>query len=629
MLFNDLCMGCMSERKNELVCTKCGWQENASPESPIYLPPRTVLNQKYLVGRVLGQGGFGITYLGWEINLNMKLAIKEYLPYNLATRRNQTTVTVHTNENKKIFEYGLEKFLEEAKTLAKFDGHPGIVSVKDFFKANGTAYMVMTYLEGITLKDYVAQKGGKLPYYQAIEIMLPVMNTLEDLHNVGILHRDISLENIFITKNRGIKILDFGSARYALSKQSEGILKPLKPGYAPEEQYRDSENQGPWTDVYAVSATIYRIVTGHLPPEALDRLEKDNLKKPSELGIKIPFYAEAALMKALSVQTSDRFQTIQDFQNALINKKHWNEYCKTITLGEKTLITNKTSLSLSNKIHEKADIFKHHPIVQKQEIITVVGLPGVGKSDFITQLSFIFAKNSEAKILVMDMDIETGTLEYYFGIKEEEPTPKESHLYNAYLNQKLNRYVFSEVVYCNNRFTNLSILLSKYISAGLPQEDADFYRTLIDKAKENYDFILLDTNPNIQLESTKLAVKNSTRIFCIVEGTYVNLNRTLKTLNFISKELDINPDKISIILNKYNHYSLDIDDIEHILGGYKVSQVIGLDTRHYYYLNKNTPMVLKSKQKDLNTYLKIMEKFNLIRKQTFIERLFKKTNKIT
>lgn len=315
---NKLCMGCMEEKGDAPVCPKCGWVQGTQPESPLHLRPGTVLAGKYLVGRVLGHGGFGITYLACDINLGTKLAIKEYFPQGMATRSmGDTNISIYSGNTKQSFEYGLEKFIDEARTLAKFDGVDEIVAVKDFFKENGTAYLVMSYVEGITLKAYTEQNGGRLPLEVVLNIMLPIMLALEQVHNAGILHRDISPDNIFITKNFNAKLLDFGAARYAIGEHSKSLSVLLKPGYAPEEQYRTRGNQGPWTDVYAVGATIYKALTGQTPPEALDRLENDTIRRPSELGVYIDRRIEDALMQALSVRAVGRYQNIRAFYNAI------------------------------------------------------------------------------------------------------------------------------------------------------------------------------------------------------------------------------------------------------------------------------------------------------------------------
>ena len=321
MELEQLCMGCMAERGGAERCPHCGWVEGTAPESPLHLPPRTILNEKYLLGRVLGQGGFGITYLGWDINLNLKLAIKEYMPQDLASRAaGQSQIAAYTGTMSGQFDYGLEKFLQEARTLAQFDGHPNIVSVRDFFKANGTAYIVMSFLDGVDLKEFVEAQGGRLPYEKALSLIMPVLDALNEVHAANILHRDISPDNIFIKRNGQVLLIDFGAARQAISAKGHSMSIILKPGFAPEEQYRSKGVQGPWTDLYAVAATMYRVTTGQMPPESLDRLAQDTLVPPSQLGVNLGANAEQALLRAMAIRAEDRFQRVRDFQDALLGK---------------------------------------------------------------------------------------------------------------------------------------------------------------------------------------------------------------------------------------------------------------------------------------------------------------------
>jgi serine/threonine protein kinase len=285
---------------------------------PFQLQPRTVLNDQYLVGRALGAGGFAITYLAWDQRLARRVAIKEYMPSGLASRSGQNSqVIAHTGQSKQDFQYGLERFLDEARIVARFQEHPGIISVTNYFPANGTAYLVMEYLEGSTLKEYLAQQGGRLSFDQALAIMTPVMDALRELHRADVLHRDISPDNIYITHSGQVKLLDFGAARQALRDRSQRLSVILKVGYAPEEQYRSSGDQGPWTDLYAVAATFYHLITGQIPPPSIDRLAEDSIQLPSALGSDIPAGAEEALMTALAVKSAQRYPTIQDFQAAI------------------------------------------------------------------------------------------------------------------------------------------------------------------------------------------------------------------------------------------------------------------------------------------------------------------------
>lgn len=325
----------MADKGENERCPYCGWIDSENLETGQHIPPGTILQGKYLLGRVLGQGGFGITYLAWDLDLNVKLAIKEYLPRDFATRvLGQTAVSVYPGEAATFFEEGREKFLEEARTLARFEEHPNIVSVRDFFRENQTAYFVMNYIEGVTLKEYVKQHGDRLDFNMALAIMLPVMDALAEVHTQGILHRDISPDNIFITEKGIVKLLDFGAARQAVGEHSKSMSVILKPGYAPEEQYRSRGSQGPWTDVYAVGATFYRILCGQVPPDSLDRMAGEELIAPSQMSVSLPPESEAALLKALAVNAGERFQSMREFQQALTGKAPSSDRERDIAEGD-------------------------------------------------------------------------------------------------------------------------------------------------------------------------------------------------------------------------------------------------------------------------------------------------------
>ena len=313
------CINCFKINSGASPCPQCGWRPPKKEEANLYLAPGTVLYHKYMIGSTLGHGGFGITYLGWDLNLEIRLAIKEYLPRDMATRtQDHHTITPFTGPTKEQFKYGLEKFLEEARALAKFEDFPGIVSVRDYFKANSSAYFVMHFVEGVTLKEYLVQKGGRIPFDLALKILMPVFDALQEVHRTGLLHRDISPDNIYITEDGRVKILDFGAARYATGEHSRSLSVILKPGYAPEEQYRSKGKQGPWTDIYSLCATLYRTITGKTPPESLDRLAEESLEPPSALGVEISSQAESALLKGLSIRATERFQSVLDLQKAML-----------------------------------------------------------------------------------------------------------------------------------------------------------------------------------------------------------------------------------------------------------------------------------------------------------------------
>lgn len=273
-----------------------------------------VLNNRYIIEKVLGEGGFGITYKGMDRLLAVEVAIKEYFPQGFVTRNNvyseQITITQMKYED--LFYKGKQKFLSEARILAKFNKEPGIVSVTDFFEENNTAYIVMEYLDGITLKNYM-DYNGLISVNDIIGLMPPLMEALDIVHKAGLIHRDISPDNIMLLSNGGIKLMDFGAARMYTEFGQKSLSIMLKHGYAPEEQYRTHGVQGPWTDIYALSATIYKCITGITPVESLQRVLSDTLVPPSRLGVQIQPWQEYALMKGLSVRQEDRYQNIQEY----------------------------------------------------------------------------------------------------------------------------------------------------------------------------------------------------------------------------------------------------------------------------------------------------------------------------
>lgn len=317
---NHLCMGCMREKGAAELCPACNWREGTPAQSISELPPRTVINGAYLLGRMVGEGGFGITYIGWDVVNRRRVAVKEYFPRTVATRTSGSSlVTPLSAQSLEDFDYGLKRFSEESRVLTMFRDHPCIVSFLDFQSANGTAYLVMEFLEGKTLATYLRERNGRMPCEAAFNVTMRILDGLREVHQNGLLHRDISPDNIFLTSTNGVKLLDFGAARFAMGERSQNLSIILKPGYAPPEQYLRRGRQGPQTDLYATGATMYRAITGKVPPEALERQANDSLQPPSRFGVSIEPHVERAMMQALSVEMRDRFKTAQDFQRALQN----------------------------------------------------------------------------------------------------------------------------------------------------------------------------------------------------------------------------------------------------------------------------------------------------------------------
>ncbi len=286
------------------------------------LPEGTLLKERYRILAVIGEGGFGITYAGRDEVLDTEVAVKEYYPADIATRTITVSSTVSTwsEADADRYEKGREGFLKEARTLAKFKNDPGIVSVYDFFSENNTAYIVMEYLPGENLRKTLTKKGT-MSFDESYCLLLPVMASLEKIHAEGLIHRDVSPDNIQMGLDGRPKLMDFGAAR-AIPKDGEKTLSLLlKPGYSPEEQYIGSEKQGPWTDVYSLCATLYRMITGMRPEDSLQRMLLDELKKPSELGIDINPQAEAVLMKGLAIRPADRYRSVEALKRAFEEAK--------------------------------------------------------------------------------------------------------------------------------------------------------------------------------------------------------------------------------------------------------------------------------------------------------------------
>ena len=315
----EICYSCFAEKSTSGACPHCGY-DPASDEGkyPIALRAGSILNGRYIVGRVLGQGGFGITYLAQDYQTKGLVAIKEYLPTEFAGRTTGTyAVQVYSGDRRENFEYGKEQFLAEAKTLAEFIGNDHIVRIYSYFEEYGTAYFAMEYIDGESLDDYISHHGGRLSVERANELLIPVMEALDWVHSKGIIHRDIAPDNIIVAKSGDAKLIDFGAARYSTGEKSKSLDVILKHGFAPKEQYIRRGRQGPFTDVYAMAATYYYAITGKVPPDAIERIDEDELIPPTTLGVRMSSSAEDALLKGLEVSVSDRLQSAGQLAAAL------------------------------------------------------------------------------------------------------------------------------------------------------------------------------------------------------------------------------------------------------------------------------------------------------------------------
>jgi predicted Ser/Thr protein kinase len=313
------------DRKKEIICDK--WGERGMIESPSNrsmsntrcLKPGVILKERYKIEEVIGAGGFGITYRAWDPLLQSYVAIKEYYPSGIATRSaDSSKVCVPVGQEQREYHRGRIRFLKEAQDVARFQSEPNIVSIYDYLEENDTAYMVMEYLHGCTLKQYIREHGGRLDTDHILHICLSVLDALAVVHKAGMIHRDISPENIFICEDLTVKLIDFGAAKQVYLDGEQTMSVVLKPGYAPPEQYAKKDKQGPWTDIYALGATLYFAATGEKPEESFGRVLEDTIKPVCEVNPEIPRAMSQVIMRAMSVKIEDRYQTVEAMREALL-----------------------------------------------------------------------------------------------------------------------------------------------------------------------------------------------------------------------------------------------------------------------------------------------------------------------
>ncbi|MBQ7543218.1 MAG: serine/threonine protein kinase [Clostridia bacterium] len=319
------CLGCMQLFGKEYdVCPYCGYFVGTPAVSRNHLEPGTVLQRRYTLGRVLGQGGFGVTYIAWDHKLERPVAIKEYLPHAFASRMTGTKrVTCFNEEAQRQFLHGLQKTRRETKALSRFDALESVVKVYDCVEENGTAYIIMELLRGKTVKEIVDQRG-KLTFVQTMRIMTPVLETLDAMHKAGMIHRDVAPDNIFVCKDHKIKLLDFGAARVISDADEKTLSVMLKAGYAPIEQYSSKVRQGAYTDVYAASATLYKMLTGETPPDSLSR-EMDGDEPDLLRNTDAPQSAQREILRGMAQNPDKRTQSaeklLQGLQQAIRKKE--------------------------------------------------------------------------------------------------------------------------------------------------------------------------------------------------------------------------------------------------------------------------------------------------------------------
>lgn len=322
------CVNCFKEIDDNEICPYC--KNNKIKNKPNCLQPGTLLNEgRYMIGKALNAGGFGIVYKAYDLKLEIIVAIKEFFPASLATRViGKKDIILVENTRGISFEQSKEGFLTEAKIIEKFKNNPNIVSGRDWFEENNTAYIVMEFIEGINVRDYMQQSDNKLDLESVEWIIKQIINALKEIHGKGYIFRDLTPDNIMITTEYDdfghniVKVIDFGAAvsiNTRVDTANDDIV--LKPGYAPIEQYVSGGILGPYTDIYALGATIYRMLSGLVPYEVTDRNKKDVLEKLVDIDNSIPEYIDRTIMKAMAIDKKIRFQTIEEFESAFFHNK--------------------------------------------------------------------------------------------------------------------------------------------------------------------------------------------------------------------------------------------------------------------------------------------------------------------
>ncbi|MEW6363952.1 MAG: bifunctional serine/threonine-protein kinase/formylglycine-generating enzyme family protein [Acidobacteriota bacterium] len=314
---DNLCPGCFSEKAAAVVCPGCGCDESLT-RSRLFLPYRTVLHRQYVIGRGLGNpGSFGITYLAWDLHLDTPVAVKEFAPRALVERgEDGATVRPISAVDAERYREGLRLFLQEARVLARLD-HSNVVRVRTFFEENSTAYIVMDYVRGASLAERLAQCGGRMEQRQALGILLSALDGLGEVHAKGFLHRDVNPWNICLRQDGAPVLLDFGAARQSMGEQTGSPSVIFTPGFAAFEQYHSKGTVGPWTDVYGAAATLYYLLTGITPPDALERHMNDELAPPLRTDPRIPASLSRVIVESLSMDQKRRPQSATEFARML------------------------------------------------------------------------------------------------------------------------------------------------------------------------------------------------------------------------------------------------------------------------------------------------------------------------
>ncbi len=346
---DKICFGCMNEIENpDQTCPICGYnkRESEKRQKSRCLSPGTIVGENYLVGKVLGVGGFGITYLAKNLKTEETLALKEYFPAEIAHRDIYSSsgkkISADGSQKRRFYEIGLQNFEKEAKNLLLFQNLDGIVKVENYFRENETAYIAMEYVRGISLKAYLNKRKKPLSEKQVLKMMRPVLCALEKIHDKGMIHRDISPENLILDRSGKVTLIDFGAARMATGDETKSLTILLKHGYAPIEQYQTKGRQGAFTDIYALCATLYELMSLQIPKRSMERVARDDMPTLKELArrdemIHVSDLVSDVVQKGMEVHQEDRYQDIASLGMALYQREDWRRYTRTVQLGNSSL----------------------------------------------------------------------------------------------------------------------------------------------------------------------------------------------------------------------------------------------------------------------------------------------------
>ena len=324
----NLCMGCMNELDENGVCHYCSYS-NDTPYIQSYLAPRTILDNRYIVGRMLSYNGEGASYICYDTVVNAKAVVREYIPDTLCEREKGSNNIVADSNCLAKYKTFMSEFVDMNKTLSKMRNLEHIVSVEDIFYENNTAYVVYDYVEGVSLKKFLQSNKGILSWEQVKKLFVPLFTTLSIIHNAGIIHRGISPENIIVTTDGQLKLTGFSIS--SIRTSNTGLSTEFYSGYTAPEQYSCLEWQGTWTDVYAISAVTYRILTGIVPLDAATRISNDTMPEAARVNPRVPQHVSRVLSKAMRVKGNERIKTITELVSALFEQHHSMEHQKGAT----------------------------------------------------------------------------------------------------------------------------------------------------------------------------------------------------------------------------------------------------------------------------------------------------------